>query len=569
MRAARRRGDLRPNRNTGHRRVGLAWLLIVGSAGVLLLAYLFFAGLAKSYYGPQSVAAGFDTVWVYSQSRLWRLSASGVTLARYEGKANGLGKVVDAMVAFGPNRVLLHDFEARSWRDCRAGESGVALDCSDLFTGPFAMRNAAEGAVALAPDGQRWVFADFSAGDLLLFDGDRNLLAQSKGPQALDGGTALWLEAQEIGLFAADRPTLLVAEAGARNLTAAQPRWELSAEDAVSKGYVWAAAWGGERRGAYVAYSATRRATHQLWRVDREGRRTGRIDLGGGEPAQIVALDKDTVLVPDVVRGRVHRLSWSDDRVTEFGDETFRVSMARANSRHGVYEALQIAAMALFVIVPIGLGAFFAIRQARRDAAGRGEAPVLPALDPEAEFWFAPDERQVALHERLVLVQSVAVAIVLYLQLRIFGPVFKIDPRLLGIVTILLVVATVVIGLGLWWRQHQRGARGLGRKGDEVLFDGGEGVPQAYALGEVLTDGKRILVGRELLPLRSEGLGLHAEWNAAELHFYLLRDLPPSAYRTTQHLHGLFLRRNPLLLWALMVPLILALLGILSLAFAH
>ncbi len=546
----------------------LPWFLVLGSAALCFLFFHSFARLAKTYFGPQSVAAGFETVWVYNQARLWRLKPDGTVLARYDGGANGLGKVIDTLIALGPYRVALHDFDARAWRECRAGESGVALDCGELLPAEFRQHAAAESAIALAPDGRRWVFADFDAGELLLFDADKTLLARGKGLASRDGGTVLWLGPQEIGLIGSDRATLYALEVGPRSLGLVQPRWDLTENEAPAKGYLWHAAYNPERRAWYLARSVSRGARHTLWRVDREGRRSADISLGArGEPAQVVPLDRDSVLVADVVRGRVHQLSWENDRVREFGDPSFRESLARTKGRHSLYETLQQVAFVLLFVVPIGLGAFFAIREARRDAAELAQAVTLPPLDPETEFWFTPDEKQFALRERMLVLLGACLALVVYFEFRALAQILKLDPRFVATLSTLLILGAIAGTAWLWWRQHQRGPRGLGRRGGEVLFDRGLGEAESHNLDTVLTDGRRMLLGRELLPLRSEGLGLRAEWNVSELFSYIVKELPASAYRSTQHLHWLFLRRNPVLLGLAVLPLIL-LLSILLLAAA-
>ena len=539
----------------------LPWLLVLGTATLFFLLFHTFGRLTTSYYGPQSVAAGFDTVWVYSQARLWRLKFDGTTLARYEGNQNGLGKVVDAMVGLGPDRLALHDFDARNWRECRAGESGVALECGDLLPADFLRHAGSESALALAPDGRRWVFADFDAGELLLFDQDKSLLARAKGLTSRSGGTVLWLGPQEIGLIGSDRATLYAIEVGPRSMGILQPRWDLAAEETAAKGYLWFAAFHAERRVWYLARSGSRAAKHELWRADRDGRRTKVLGLGeGGEPAQIQPLDKESVLVPDVVRGRVHQISWADDRVREFGDASLRDSLARAKSRHAVYEVLQQVALALLFIVPIGLGSFFAIRDAKRDASEQAQAVTLTPLDPEAEYWFTPDEKQFALRERLLILSGVSFALVIYIELRAFSLLLKLDPRLVAVLSTMLILGTAAGTAWVWWRHHQRGPRGLGIRGREVLFDRGEGEAEVHPLDGIVTDGKRMLLGRELLPLRSEGFGIRAEWNVSEIFSYLVKELPANAYRSTQLLHWLFLRRNPMLLGLVALPIALALL---------
>lgn len=537
-----------------------AWGLVFGTALLFLAVFLASGRFAKLNYGPQSVAAGFNSVWVYGQGNLWRLSAQGATLARYSGLRNGLGRVVDRMVAAGPLRVFLHDSEAKTWRDCTAGESGVALSCEPLFAGEWAARNLAEAAIAFSPDARRFVFADFTAGELLLFDTDKQFLGVSKGVGALEGGSVVWLDPQELGVIAADQPALHAAELAGNQLRPMQVRWQLSASDEVRKGYVWSAAWGAERKSWYLSYSPERRAQHELWKVDREGKRVDRIALGGGGvPAQVVNLDKETVLVPDVVAGRLHQVvSWANDRVSDFGDEQFRAAMEQAHTRYALFAPLQWVSGVLAVLVPIALALFFVRREARRHASAQGSAAELPPLGDEAEFWFTPDEKQAVLRRRLVLTASFAIAALLILQFRLFGGFFQAGPYVLGLLTTVLVLAVLAGGGLLWWRQRELGPRGLGIKGQEVYFDPGDGKIEQYTRAELLTDGQRMLLGKHLLWQRAGGIGLRSEWDAAELQAYLVGGLPPQAQRSTGSMLWLYFRRNPLVFCSIVLPLLLA-----------
>ncbi len=544
----------------------LVWGLIIGSVAILLVAHLAFARLAKSALGPQSVASGFGSVWVFTQGSLWRLNGQGATQARFHGQRNGLGKVVSQMAAFGSHRVFLRDADARSWRDCTAGESGVALACTPVFSGDFSGRNAAEGAIAVAPDGQRWVFVDFTAGELLLFDRDQRLIALGKGLRSPEGGSATWLGPQELGVIASDQAALHATEIAGDKFGPLQLRWNLAVNDQQSKGHIWSAAWGAERRSWYLAYSESRRAKRALWKADREGRRIEVISLGEGEPAEIANLDKETVLVPDVVRGQVHQVvSWANDRVSEFGDADFREALARGRERYSWFDPLQNLALGALIVVPLSLALLLAFRESQRRAKLQSEPADLPALEEDAEFWFTPDERQVALRHGLVLAGSLAVAAILIMQFRVFGGVFSAGPYLLGIVTSLLVLGVLLAGGLFWWRQRELGPPGLAVKGEEVLFDPGDGKIEQHLREAMLTDGRRLLVGKHLFWLRQEGFGIGPEWNAAELQAYLVKDLPRSTYRSVFRLQWLYFQRNPVVFWITFLPIVLALILLVAL----
>lgn len=518
----------------------LAWTCTLGSALLCLLAFMGLSSWAERNFGPQVASVSPSAVWTYSQSTLWRLNHEGKVTGKYSAGSLGIGPSVEMLAALSDSEVALRDFRSKSWQVCGVRDADVVHSpCRPLFASRESS-NRSRAAIAVMPGGERWVFADFDHGEVLLLDKKHNVVATARGPVGSEGGVAVWLPGQVLALMATDQPRLQLIDWKDEARPAVSSGWALKSGEKQGQGYVWSAAFDEVRKRWLLSYGSVRRATHYLWLVDDRGVKVGGLNLGGkGEPAQVVIVAKDMAIVPDVVLGKVHRIDLATDSVSEFGDESFRTALRKGQQ---IYDLLDLAAQgAMFgmFLLPLLVGLIFVDKDNKRTKFIPGSAPVPATL--QGEFWFTMNPDWIALQMRMIWVAPIVVIAMLgasgYLLWQFTGSWIA-----AGVIIALGAVVSGVTGIYYHRQIRLHGFGKLGINATGVIRVDGRGRRHDHAFADVLTDGQRMLLGKQLVLLNapiSPG-----PWLVDELNEHLLPRLPQSSWVSKLKFEGQLYRRN-------------------------
>ncbi len=492
-----------------------AWIAILNCLGLALVALIVLILLSGTDFGPQSVAVSPEGVWVYGRKTLWSLTRRGDVTGRYSAAELGTGLNVDVLAPLDDAQIILHDKNSGRWRYCRFGRDGtVDVHSRPLFDGIEAGRNGDKAAVAIAPGHERWVFADFDRGDILLLDSRRQVRAEGKGLKNPDGGVAIWLPDQTLGLIATGHRTFHVSSLEGDRVAPLEKRLRLK-----DHGYVWSAAFDSQRGLWLLSFSSMRDGDRHLWEVDDTGAFTKRVLLDDdGQPAQIVMLDPNTALIPDLVTRYVHRLDLAGGNIDDFGDKSFRAALAHGQE---LYDHIGVAAGSVLVVlllIPFIIAFYCTFRDMDRPLMAEQSLP--PAAPLEGEFWFTPNPARKGFLRRLACGGGAAVLVLGIGEAWLFNYatgsyhwfILLLWPGLGAIFSVERLVAA-------WKEQKTK----LGIRDNLVLYDGGQGKIEAYPLTVVLSDGMCLCVGSHKVVFK--GL-ISSMWNAEEVRAHLLSRLP-------------------------------------------
>lgn len=515
-----------------------AWLCTLGSAALCFMAFIGLSELSNRYAAPRCAAVSTGSVWVYGQGTLWLMTHRGDVTDSYSSKDLGVGPLLDRLTALDESRLIVADGGSGEWRYCRAGDHGmVEARCEPLFGGAEAARNRHRASVAAAPEGERWVFADFQAGDILLMSSERRVLAKGRGFTAREGGAAVWLPDRRLGLIESEKHALWVASLEGDRIAPLEERWSLKSGGKPISGYVWWAAFDASRRKWWLTHSSG--CAGSLLQTDDAGEMSKSLTLDAqGRPGQLALLDRDHALVPDEATGRVHRLDLANGRMEDFGDERFRSEIEHGQRRYDELTRAAKGAAGGIIALPLAIGIFFVRRDSNREWIRRRSAlesatgsptAASAAANVKGAFWFTINPKRAPYSRRhmrrtfwfLELLEPGS-AVLIGQALNHFASVSNKTvyfPLVAGGLVMALMMRRVFIRM-----VEKAPTPRLGTSNGFVLYDDGGGQIEEYPFESVLTNGKSVLVGRHAVALGSPGIP--SMWDAEELRARLESRLP-------------------------------------------
>jgi hypothetical protein len=334
-------------------------------------------GRAAAITGPTHVAAGPQGVAVHADGAVHRLTADGEWLGASGQEHFGLGDMPIDLAWAADGRLVVAGQQPASAVLC----DPEGWNCVALATGVLAPL-ARQFKLLRARDGDAWWITDAPGDALWRLDarGERlepalvaGTLAGANG-MSHDGEGHLWIADTD------RRRIVEVVGPGGGPYGTAREHSAVNALTIGQRHYPMALAWGVDGH-FWVAQAASfREAEADLVRYHPDDGAVSVVSLPpGAYPTDVAALGPD-LLVSDMERFRLYRVSAATGAVEDFGDGAFRGRLESAQARRASLQRLGTVSLALVIAGAVLLiGA--AIRLTPRE---RRWSQVPPALDLDA-----------------------------------------------------------------------------------------------------------------------------------------------------------------------------------------
>ncbi|HVQ62314.1 MAG TPA: hypothetical protein VMS53_09550 [Burkholderiales bacterium] len=497
-------------------------------AGVALsFAVLYYAGdrLGAGTYGPSEVARAPDgTVWVASHGALHRFTEAGERKQVLSLGALGLAPIISELLALSDGTLVLAEAVPSAAYRCNPGESKcVAITAGFGRIGPTAH------ALMVAADEQRgrWYFSDNANHRLILTDADGKVLDVSAPGRVMHPNELAVEKPGELMVVDTDHRRLV--RISVERDVFGSDLWEMKTDSRFS------------RPGRRLPMDLARSPEGNWWvLIAREGMKDSdlvlfgsdgkalkRIDLGpDSDPTRIAAVPGG-LLVADPTRASLTRVSEKDGSAAPWGDSAFQAELDGLRASRSLWRDLRLAAQVLVVVFPL-VGIFVLWRLGERlPVPAQAVVPETPRPVSGGIHWLEvlPEFRKRA--RRLAITMLVVLGGTSIAMLYVFESALQSFPRGVQIFFLATLAFTALAPIILLVRPPRTWRMRLGTDGKRFFLDWGDGKLRGYPFDAlVVSNGRQLLVGRRLIPLRlGRGQPLFDE---KELAGYVLSRIPPS-----------------------------------------
>jgi hypothetical protein len=496
-------------------------------AGMALsFVVLFYAGdrLGVGTYGPSEVARAPDgTVWVASHGSLHRFTEAGERKQVLSLGALGLGPIISELLALSDGTLILAEAVPSAAYRCNPG----ALKCVPITAG-FGRIGPTAHALMAATDEQRgrWYFSDNANHRLILTDADGKVLDVTAPRRVMHPNE-----------LAVEKPgELMVVDTDHRRLVRIPVErdvfgpdlWEMKTDSSLS------------RPGRYLPMDLAQSPEGNWWvLIAREGMKDAdlvlfgsdgkalkRIDLGpDSDPTRIVSVPGG-LLVADPTRATLTLVSAKDSSAAPWGDSAFQAELDGLRASRSLWRNLRLAAQVLVVVFPlVGILALWRLGE-RLPVPGQVATPETPRPVSGGIRWLEvlPEFRKRV--RRLAITMLVVVGGTSIALLYAFESAFQGLPRAAKVFPLVILAFMALAPVIALARPPRAWRTRLGTDGKRFFLDRGDGKLRGYPFEAlVVSNGRQLLVGRRLIPLR---VGLGPLFDEKELAGYVLSRIPPS-----------------------------------------
>jgi len=264
-----------------------------------------------------------------------------------------------------------------------------------------------------------------------------------------------------------------------------------------------------------------------------DGKAKKSIDLGPGSDPTRIASISGGLLVADPTRVTLTRVSAKDASVAPWGDSAFQAELDVLRASRSLWSKLRLAAQALVVVFPlVGIWALWRLGE-RLPVVAQPAVPETPQPVSGGIRWLEvlPEFRKRA--RRLAITMLVVMGGISIAMLYVFESAFHGFPRAAQLFLLGTLAFTALAPLIVLVRPPKNWRMRLGTDGKRFFLDRGDGKLRAYPFEAlVVSNGRQLLVGRRLIPLRlgngPQRLGPGPLFDEKELAGYILSRIPPS-----------------------------------------
>ena len=505
---------------------------IVGIATVtgmgLCFLGLYYAGdrLGEGMQGPSKIASAPDgTIWVASHGGLHHFTATGERREVVALSALGLGPVVSELLPLPDGTLVLAEAVPSGAYRCNPGSS----KCTSITAGIGAAVGPTAHALMVAADEKRgrYYISDNANHRLILADFDGKVLDVTAPRRVLYPNELAVEKSGELVVVDTTHRRLL--RIGVERDAFGPDLWQMKTDSGLS------------RPGRRLPMDLARSPDGGWWvLVARDGMKEGdvilfggdgnalrRIDLGSySDPTQI-AVVSDGLLVADPTNATLIRVAPEGRVAGPWGDAAFQSELDGLRGLHSLWRAVRLAAQLLIVAIPLA-GMFALWRLGERLPALQTQlvVPANPAPVEKGIHWLEvlPQFKRRArrlLFALFAVIWLIAISLAwLGWQIREAIP----RPELMLLVPVFAVFVLMPLVLLIHppkaWRMR------LGTDGQRFFLDPANGKVEEYSFSALaVSDGRQLLVGKRLIPLR---LGLGPLFAQDELSGYIFARIPLS-----------------------------------------
>lgn len=502
----------------------IAAATIAGMALSFVALYQAGDHLGQGTYGPSEVARASDgTVWVASHGSLHRFTEAGERKQVLSLGALGLGPIVSELLALSDGTLILAEAVPSAAYRCNPSLS----KCVSITAG-FGRIGPTAHALMVAADEQRgrWYFSDNANHRLILTDADGKVLDVSAPRRVMHPNELAVGKPGELMVVDTDHRRL--ARISVERDVFGSDLWEMKTDSSLS------------RPGRYLPMDLAQSPEGDWWvLIAREGMKDAdlvlfggdgkalkRIDLGPGSDPTRIASVPGGLLVADPTRVTLTRVSAKDASVAPWGDSAFQAELDGLRASRSLWRNLRLAAQALVVVFPlVGIWALWRLGE-RLPVPAQPAVPETPLPVSGGIRWlevlpeFRKRVRRLAI-TMLVVIGGTSIAV-----LYVFESTLQGFPRAAQLFFLAILAFATLAPLILLVRPPKVWRTRLGTDGKRFFLDRGDGKLRGYPFEAlVVSNGRQLLVGRRLIPLR---LGPGPLFDEKELAGYILSRIPPS-----------------------------------------